>query len=215
VKYKPVCMTQKYPIAEPQGCYLLTLNTIDRVDLFIRPFFKQIIVESLNYFIEKKGLIVYGWCLMTNHLHLIAEPRDGFDLSALISDFKAFTAKIILEDLINAESDVRRTWIIKKMREAALFDKLDVWENSNHPVRVNPDEKENINEHLKQIHGNPVRNKIVTLPQDYLLSSARTYAGLEGLVNIQLPKEKNEPDVSIYKIPAHNALTKSSGYFSY
>ena len=52
---------------------------------------------------------------------------------ALISDFKAFTAKIILEDL-NADSDIRRTWIMKKIREAALFDKLEVWENSDHPV---------------------------------------------------------------------------------
>jgi REP element-mobilizing transposase RayT len=207
-------MTQRYPIAEPHGSYLLTLNTIDRVDLFIRPFFKQIIVESLNYFIGKKGLVVYGWCLMTNHLHLIVESKDGFDLSALISDFKAFTAKIILEDL-NAESDIRRPWIMKKLREAALFDKLDVWENSNHPVQVIAEEKENINEHLKQIHNNPVRNKIVALPQDYLHSSARNYAGLKGLVNIQLTKEKNEPDVSIYKIPAYNAFPKSSEYFSY
>ena len=47
-------MTYKYPIAEPQGCYLLTLNTIDRVDLFIRPFFKQIIVESLKLFYRKE-----------------------------------------------------------------------------------------------------------------------------------------------------------------
>src|ERR1700741_4016401 len=109
-------MTQKYPIVEPQGCYSLTLNTIDRIDIFIRPFFKQIIVESLNYFIEKKGLIVYGRCLMTNPLHLLVEPKDGLDLSTIISDFKAFTAKIILEDL-NTESEIRRAWLMKRIRE--------------------------------------------------------------------------------------------------
>jgi putative transposase len=207
-------MTQEYPIAEPRGCYLLTLNTIDRVDIFIRPFFKQIVVESLNYFIEKKGLVVYGWCLMTNHLHLIVEANDGFDLSSLITDFKTFTAKIILQDL-NADSDIRRAWIIKKIREAALFDKLEVWENADHPVRINTEEKENINDQLKQIHNNPVRNKIVVSPQDYLHSSARNYAGLIGLVNIQQPKQPNEPDVSILKIPAHNGVPKNSEYFSY
>jgi REP element-mobilizing transposase RayT len=207
-------MTQEYPIAEPRGCYLLTLDTIDRLDIFIRPFFKQIVVESLNYFIEKKGLVVYGWCLMTNHLHLIVEAKDGFELSSLISDFKTFTAKIILQDL-NADSDIRRSWIIKKIREAALFDKLEVWENADRPVRINIEEKESINDQLKQIHNNPVRNKIVVSPQDYLHSSARNYAGLIGLVNIQQPKQKNEPDVSILKIPAHNAVPKNSEYFSY
>jgi len=207
-------MTSKYPIVEPQGCYLLTLNTIDRVDIFIRPFFKQIIVESLNYFIEKKGLVVYGWCLMTNHLHLIVQPKDGFDLSTLIKDFKAFTAKIILEDL-NTESEMRRTWIMKRIREAALFDKLDLWENSDHPIQVNAEERESITESLKQIHNNPVRNKIVASPQDYLHSSARNYAGLKGLVNIQHPKPKNELDVSTYKLPAQNGVSKNSEYFSY
>jgi REP element-mobilizing transposase RayT len=208
-------MTQKYPIAEPRGYYSLTLNTIDRVDIFIRPFFKQIIVESLNYFIEKKGLIVYGWCLMTNHLHLIVEAKDGWDLQSLLRDFKTFTAKIILEDL-NAESDLQRAWIMKKIREAALFDKLDVWENADHPVQISAGENGDIHEYLKQIHNNPVRNKIVELPQDYLHSSARNYAGLKGLVNIQNPRQKNEVDASIYKIPVHNTpVAKGSEYFSY
>src|SRR6185295_1681973 len=157
-------MTKKYPIIEPQGYYSLTLNTIDRVDIFIRPFFKQIIVESLNYFIEKKGLIVYGWCLMTNHLHLLVQTKDRFDLPTITSDFKSFTAKIILEDL-NTEPEIRRAWIMKKIREAALFDKLEVWENSDHPIHIDTEEKENINEHLKQIHNNPVRNRIVAFPQ--------------------------------------------------
>jgi REP element-mobilizing transposase RayT len=208
-------MTQKYPIAEPRGYYSLTLNTIDRVDIFIRPFFKQIIVESLNYFIEKKGLIIYGWCLMTNHLHLIVEAKDGWDLQGLLRDFKTFTAKIILEDL-NAESDIWRAGIMKKIREATLFDKLEVWENADHPDQISAGENGDIHEYLKQIHDNPVRNKIVELPQDYLHSSARNYAGLKGLVNIQNPRQKNEADASIYKIPVHNTpVAKGSEYFSY
>jgi putative transposase len=208
-------MTKKYPIVEPQGCYFLTLNTIDRVDLFVRPFFKQIVVESLNYFIEKKGLIVYGWCLMTNHLHLIAQARDGFDLPGIISDFKSFTAKIILDDL-NSESDIRREWIMKKIREAALFDKLDVWENADQPIQIKAAENEDIHDYLKQVHDNPVRNKVVELPQHYLLSSARNYAGLKGLVNVQFPRQKDEQDISAYKIPVHNApVSKGSEYFSY
>lgn len=207
-------MTKKYPIVEPWGCYSLTLDTADRVDIFIRPFFKQIIVESLNYFIEKKGLIVYGWCLMTNHLHLLARASDGFDLFSLVKDFKTFTGKLILEQL-NSESDIRRTWIMKKIKEAALFHKVQVWETTDHAIQINDEENESITECLKQIHNNPVRNKIVAAPQDYLHSSARNYAGLKGLVNIQHPKQKSERDGSMYKIPVYNPLPKSSEYFSY
>src|SRR5262249_2206061 len=113
------------------------------------------------------------------------------------------------------ESDIRRNWIMKRIREAALFDKLEVWEKADHPIQISAEENEEIHEHLKQIHNNPVRNKIVALPQDYLHSSARDYAGLKGLANIQHPKKKNEPDIPMYKIPArNNGISKSSESFT-
>ncbi len=34
------------------------------------------------------------------------------------------------------------------------------------------------------IHNNPVKDKIVTLPEDYYFSSTRNYAGLENDLNI-------------------------------
>jgi hypothetical protein len=104
---------------------------------------------------------------------------------------------------------------MKRIKEAALFDKLEVWENSDHPIEVDAKERDGVSECLKQVHNNPVRNKIVALPQDYLHSSARNYVGLKGLVNIQQPKSKNEAEISTYKIPAHNAVPKNSEYFSY
>ena len=37
---------------------------------------------------------------------------------------------------------------------------------------------------LDYIHMNLVRQEIVTRPEDYLYSSARNYAGMEGLLNV-------------------------------
>ena len=47
---------------------------------------------------------------------------------------------------------------------------------------------------LDYIHRNPVRDRIVMLPEDYLYSSASDYAGIKGLVNVQLITEKQEVD---------------------
>ena len=60
-----------------QACYFITFNTVDRVDVFIRPVYKQVVVHTLNHFIDNKGLIVHAWCLMTNHLHLLVQAK-GF-----------------------------------------------------------------------------------------------------------------------------------------
>ena len=38
---------------------------------------------------------------------------------------------------------------------------------------------------IKYIHENPVRAGIVERAEDYLYSSARSYAGLEGLIDVE------------------------------
>ena len=50
--------------------------------------YKDEIVSSLNYCTEQKGLEVYCWCLMSSHLHLMASAKEGYELSAIIRDFK-------------------------------------------------------------------------------------------------------------------------------
>ena len=62
---------------KPQDCSYLTFNVVDWIDVFIRPTYKQIIVDALNYCIETKKFTVYAWCLMTNHLHMLARAQDG------------------------------------------------------------------------------------------------------------------------------------------
>ena len=173
-------------------CYYFTLNVVEWVDIFTRPVFKQIVVESLNYFIARKGLVVYGWCLMTNHLHLIARASDAQNLTGILNEFKKFTARLILQD-IDAESEVRRHWIMKKFREAAgtfrLKDKFHVWQDANHPVLVDMTDPGALYEELEVIHEKPVRDRIVTAADEYVHSSARDYTGVPGLVNIEIPQE--------------------------
>ncbi|HMK02932.1 MAG TPA: transposase [Ferruginibacter sp.] len=97
----------RYHIADQNGCYFLTFTVVDWVDVFIRPAYKQVIADSLNFCIAQKGLRVFSWCLMTNHLHLMAEAREGFKLSHIIRDFKKFTAYTILRS-IEDEPESRR-----------------------------------------------------------------------------------------------------------
>src|SRR5258708_27829702 len=124
-------------IPEQQGCCYLTLNVVDCIDIFIRPVYKQVIVESLNYFIDKKGLTVYAWCLMTNHLHLMVRANQGFGLSLLVNDLKKFTSRLILED-IDVEPDSRRKWMLEKFQNASdtmrLLEKFQVSQNCINPI---------------------------------------------------------------------------------
>jgi putative transposase len=199
-------------IIEQHACYYLTLNVVDWIDIFIRPVFKQIIVESLNHFSEKKGLIIYAWCLMTNHLHLMAQAEQGYGLSLIANDFKKFTTKIILED-IDAEPEVRRNWIMKKFEDAStslkLLDKFQVWQSRINPVYIDLKNTDAISEQLEHIHNNPVRERIVSTAEDYLHSSARDYAGIKGLVKIRIPAEPDESNFILRNISSYKRLPKN------
>jgi putative transposase len=179
-------------IGEQHSCHYLTFNVVDWIDIFVRPVFKQIVVESLNHFIEKKGLTVYAWCLMTNHLHLIAQTRQGFGLPLLSDDFKKFTTKIILEDIV-AEPEIRRNWVMKKFEEAStamkLLEKFQVWQTPVNSVFIDLNDEDMLNEHIEYIHNNPVRDRIVSHAENYLHSSARDYIGIKGLVNVSIASE--------------------------
>ena len=54
-----------------KSCFFLTFQTVDWLDVFLRPVHKQEIVHTLNYFISDKNWTVYAWCLMTNQLSLV------------------------------------------------------------------------------------------------------------------------------------------------
>ena len=72
----------------PGGMYFLTMTVVDWVDVFTRPIYKHIIVDALKYCQQHKGLRLYAWCLMSNHLHLIAAAEEGRNLSDILRDFK-------------------------------------------------------------------------------------------------------------------------------
>jgi len=184
-------------ILEQPGCCYLTLNVVDWVDIFIRPVYKQVIVESLNYFVEKKGLTVFSWCLMTNHLHLMVQANQGYGLSSLINDLKKFTSRLILED-IDVEPESRKKWMLEKFRQSSdslkLLEKFQVWQTTIHPIYIDLKDASQVKSQLSYIHCNPVRDRIVMLAEDYLYSSAGDYSGIKGLVNVQLLTEKEEMD---------------------
>jgi putative transposase len=100
----------------------MTITIVDWLDIFMRPAYKHIIVDSLNYCIDNKGLQVYCWCLMSNHLHLIASASEGNNLSDILRDFKKFTSKDLIRS-IKETPESRRDWLLNLFWYAGKNDK--------------------------------------------------------------------------------------------
>ena len=68
------------------------------IDIFSRKRYRDIILDSLNYCREKKGLKIGGYVIMTNHIHFIWTAQNN-NLSDIVRDFKTFTSKAILKSI--------------------------------------------------------------------------------------------------------------------
>lgn len=66
-------MSEKYKIFDDQLPYFITFTIVRWIDLFTRNEYRKIILDSLKYCQKNKGLIIYSYCIMTNHLHLIVK----------------------------------------------------------------------------------------------------------------------------------------------
>ncbi|MCC6684211.1 MAG: transposase [Bacteroidia bacterium] len=174
-------------ITEKDGIYFITPTVVDWVDVFSKPVYKNIIIESLRFCQQEKGLEIYAWVIMTNHLHLVVSAKEGFDLAAILRDFKKFTSKQIVQ-AIQLENESRKTWILNRFEYAGKQDAkikdFKFWQDGNEPKPIYS------NEFMKQkidyIHQNPVKAEIVNEAEHYRHSSAIDYAGGKGLLNVSL-----------------------------
>ncbi|RKD85162.1 REP-associated tyrosine transposase [Mangrovibacterium diazotrophicum] len=175
-----------YFITDQNAVYFLTFTVEDWIDVFTRKEYKVVIADSFNYCIENKGLEVYAWCLMSNHVHLVCRAKEGFRISDIIRDFKKFTAKSILK-MIEKETESRKEWMLYRFRYAGKFDNrvktYKFWQETNHAILL--DNSNLIDQRINYTHENPVRAMIVYRAEEYLYSSARDYAGEKGFVHVR------------------------------
>lgn len=163
--------------------YYLTLTIVGWIDVFTRENHKNAIIESLRYCIKTKGLNVYAYCLMTNHLHLIVNCNEPNNLSDVIRDFKRHTVKAIISQITN-EPESRREWMLQLFKDEADKTKRNkiykFWQTGNHAIELYSEKF--VWEKINYIHNNPVNEKYVKEPYEWIYSSASNYWLEDGIL---------------------------------
>ncbi|HWH63372.1 MAG TPA: transposase [Ginsengibacter sp.] len=80
-----------YKIFDQGGLYYVSFAVVGWVDVFTRKEYRDIVIESLQYCQKEKGLVIYGWCIMSNHAHLIISAKEN-NVSSVLGDFKNIRA---------------------------------------------------------------------------------------------------------------------------
>jgi putative transposase len=180
-------MSEKYKIRNQEKAYFITYAVTGWVDVFTRAEYKDLLLDNLRYCQKEKGLEVYAWCIMSNHIHMAVGTEGSNKIEDIIRDFKKFTSVVIMKAIEENERESRREWMMDIFRKAAIeskkHQKYKFWQNEYHPKELF--DRFVFKRCLDYIHRNPVKERIVENPEEYLYSSARDYAGLKGLLDIK------------------------------
>jgi REP element-mobilizing transposase RayT len=177
-------MPTGYQINNQEALYFLTIQVVHWADIFTRQVYRDIVVESLSFCRQNKGLELFAYVIMSNHIHMLVRSRNG-TLSDTIRDFKRHTSKKIVA-CINEQAESRREWLLMIFRYAARQHKRNneyqLWTHENHAIEL---ENAKVTEQrINYIHENPVRAGIVANAEDYLYSSARNYSEMDSILEI-------------------------------
>jgi len=180
-------MKEGYIIRDQEKAHFITTTVVDWIDVFTRKEYMDVVINSLDYCINNKYMLLYGYVIMSNHVHLIVQSNNG-KLSELIRDFKKFTARTILDKIIE-EPESRKEWMLERFKNATKTHSRNknyqFWRYGNHAEEIYSDKF--LWSKLDYIHLNPVRAGIVKKASDYLYSSASNYIEGKGILeNIEL-----------------------------
>ena len=180
-------MSTKYKFNNPDELYFVSFALVYWIDLFIRNEYKDILLESWKYCQTNKGLEIYGWVIMTSHVHMIIGSKDH-QMDAIMRDMKKYTSGILLKEIKNSPWESRRDWLLELMHRAAKNNchnkNFQLWQQDNHPIELTTPKI--MHQKLDYTHNNPVKAGFVEKPEDYLYSSARNYYGMRGLIEVEL-----------------------------
>lgn len=179
-------MSRNYKFHNQSKPYFVSFATVNWVDVFIRPAYKDIFVDSMNYCIQHKGLIVYAWVIMSNHVHLII-GTEGDDMQNILRDLKKFTSRNIVKAIKNNPRESRRKWLLWMFERAGQKngnnETFQFWQQNNQPMELY--DARIAHQKITYLHNNPVAGGIVYLPHEYKYSSAIDYADGKGMVDIR------------------------------
>lgn len=182
-------MGRKYIFNDQDKIYFVTFTVVHWIDVYIRESYRDIFYESVSFCQKEKGLEVYGYCIMTSHIHLIIGKNGTHELSDIVRDLKSFTSRHTRKEIESNLQESKKDWMMWMMKRAGLRNKrnkdFQFWFQDNHPIELSSNEM--MQQRLDYIHNNPVEAGFVDNPSDWMHSSARDYSGVgKGRIELVL-----------------------------
>lgn len=133
-------MSRNYKFHNPEGIYFVSFAVVEWIDVFSRDDYKNILAGSLKFCQQEKGMEIFAWCIMTNHMHLVFRSINGQKPELLLGDYKRFTSKAIVKAIKENPLESRKEWLLQKFKEAGAMSSnvkdYQLWQHNNKPIEL-------------------------------------------------------------------------------
>jgi putative transposase len=111
--------------------YFYTVAILDWEHLLAPDKFKQIVLDSLVYLVDKNKIKVYGFVIMPNHIHIIWENIEMNGREMPYASFMKFTGHAFLKELEKTDGfSLERYKVDKNSRE------YQFWRRDSLPIVI-------------------------------------------------------------------------------
>ncbi len=155
--------------------YFWTAIVVGWKRLLAQNKYKQVIIDSLKYLVEKQKIVVYGFVIMRNaaqpnHIHILWELKELNGKERPHSSFLKFTTHKFLKDLQANHPAVLSVFEVNSKERDHQF-----WQRD--PLAVEMYNRMIFQQKLEYVHLNPLhaRWNLADRPENYYWSSARFY----------------------------------------
>ena len=153
----------------------LTFSCYQRLRLFDDLELRDAFADRIERLRSEHEWKLLAWVIMPEHIHLVVYPKDGKVTEMLVKIKQGFAQRVV------------HRW---KQESSPILPKVTsrggqtyFWQRGGGHDRVVRDRKE-LNHVIGYVHMNPVERGLVERPIDWRWSSARDYAGMEGLIRL-------------------------------
>jgi REP element-mobilizing transposase RayT len=169
----------RYRFGKDNFPHFITNTVVAWLPVFSQPAFARVIFDSWRFLQRERSIRIISFVVMENHVHWIAV---GPELSRRVGEFKSFTATSILRE---AAARGYQT-LLQEMEFFKNRHKIDqqhqFWGDGSHPQQIESDDM--MWQKIEYIHNNPVRRGYILDPLHWCYSSAKSYAGQPGILDV-------------------------------
>ena len=180
-------MSRKYKFQNKEGLYFISFATVYWIDVFVREQYFTALAKSLQYCCTHKGMVIYAYCIMPSHIHLIFNDQNS-DPGKIIKEFKSYSSKLLQSLIEENAQESRKEWMLWMMQRAGKMNSnvkyRQFWQQNNKPIELWSNKV--ISQKLNYIHNNPVEAGFVEEAIHWKYSSAKNYAGEIGQISVEL-----------------------------